>query len=190
MPYIEGYLIEGGPGQDLPRPPGHPSQGLPGAQPGVDNSLPGVPRPVDPSYGIPLPPVTIYPTPPSVGYPLPVPPTYPVRPDQGLPQPPTIWPRPPAPPTVWPPQTPPPLSPTHPIYPGGEGPNQDLPLPPGAVWPPLPPEIAGPVMVICWVVGVGYRWTVLDPSLQPSQPLPPTPGHPDQSLPPVAEPRR
>jgi hypothetical protein len=107
---------------------------------------------------------------------LPSRPTFPVAPDQGLPRPPGVWPKPPSPPGIWPPS--PPLYPSHPIYPGGGGasggsPDQGLPLPPGAVWPPLPPDIAGKVMCFVWIVGIGYRWTVIDPSLKPTHPIEP-----------------
>ena len=90
------------------------------------------------------------PTPPST---LPVPPR-PVRPDNSLPIA--------------------PVHPTLPIYLPG-GPDNSLPLPPGAVWPPLPPGLgASKVLCFVWIVGIGYRWTVIDPSLQPDNELPPT----------------
>jgi hypothetical protein len=41
-------------------------------------------------------------------------------------------------------------------------------LPPGMVWPPLPPSVTGTVMALVWVVGCGYRWTVIDTSLKPT----------------------
>jgi hypothetical protein len=84
---------------------------------------------------------------------------------------------------VWPPSHKPPLHPSHPIYPGGEGPDHELPLPPGAVWPPLPPDIGGKILCFVWVVGIGYRWTVLDPDLKPSHPI-------EEPEPPVAQPKR
>jgi hypothetical protein len=220
MPYIQGYLIEGGVDNDLPRPPARPGNALPGDQPGIDNSLPGLSRPVDPGFGIPLPPVTVTPTPPTIGYPLP--PTYPVPPnyvDNTLPRPPTMWPVPPVPPTTWPPPQPiypgvpiyptlpaPPYPPhvgggpaptppggvvTPPIAPGGETPGTPLPMPPGAVWPPLP-GVEGKVLALVWVVGYGYRWTVLDPSLTVGYPLPggPPGGRVDNALPPTAQPKK
>jgi hypothetical protein len=38
-------------------------------------------------------------------------------------------------------------------------------------------------MCFVWIVGVGYRWTVIDPSLKPDQGLPGSQPHPDQGLP-------
>jgi hypothetical protein len=205
MPFVRGFLQRvnrrGRPvDPDYGIEEGHPDQGLPGIDGPVDpdygigierpGHLPAYGgRPVDPGYGIPLPPVIDNGLPgggerPDQG----LPPTYPVRPDQGLPRPPHVWPKPPMPPTVWPP--PAPVYPSHPIYPGGGGtggsagtPDQGLPLPPGAVWPPLP-GINGKVLCLVWVIGYGYRWTVIDPSLKPSHPLPGDPGNrPDQGLP-------
>jgi hypothetical protein len=60
------------PDQGLPSRPPRPSQGLPGSQPGIDNTLPGQPN--IPSTGLP---------PNVAGQPLPEGP--PNRPDQGLP---------------------------------------------------------------------------------------------------------
>jgi hypothetical protein len=199
MPFVEGYLDE-----RITVGSGRPDQGLPGDQPGIDNTLPGVPGPVDPGYGVPLPPVTIWPTPPRPPHVSggPVPPTYPVDPDYGLPLPPTVWPTPPKP--VGPDQgLPVPIRPSHPIYPPF-GPNNDLPLPPGAVWPPLPPELSGgQYMCMVWIVGVGYRWTVIDTNLHPAHPIVPparpphvstgpvpAPGRPTQPIAPTPEPRR
>ena len=119
MAVTPAYIVTGGgPNNELPGVPGYPDNSLPGSQPGIDNSLPRHARPVDPGYGIPLPPVTVWPTPPTVGYPLPIPPTYPVPPpviDNSPPTPPTMWPTPPFPPTTWPP--PQPIRPGVPVYP-------------------------------------------------------------------------
>jgi hypothetical protein len=155
----------------------------------------GVSGPIDPGYGVPLPPVVSHPIAPGGERPShqPVPPTYPVDPDYDLPVPPTVWPQPPRPvdPSYG---VPVPISPTHPIYLPPVGPDNSLPLPPGAVWPPLPPSVTGEVMCMVWIVGVGYRWTTIDTSLEPThpiaqpplypshQPVPPPP-HPDQGLP-------
>jgi hypothetical protein len=142
----------------------------------------------------------------------PVPPTYPVDPDYGLPAPPTVWPQPPRP--VDPDYSVPvPISPSHPIYmPAPGAPDNSLPLPPGAVWPPLPPALEGDFLVIVWIPGVGWRWTAIDTGLAPTQPiaqpplypshqpvppsgmrpdntLPRPPGRPDQGLPPTAQPK-
>jgi hypothetical protein len=212
---------------------------------GVDNSLPEGPPghvsggpvfptgPVDPGFGIPLPPV-INGGPPEYVSGGPLPPTYPVDPGYDIPIRPGLWPNPPRPPGVWPPPTP--VYPSFPIYipghvgggpmPGGR-PDQGLPpaegqhpdqgpiAPPGAVWPPLP-GASGKLLCFAWVVGYGYRWVVIDTSLEigggpvvppstvpghpshqpvpqpghPGHPLPPAPARPDQELPPTAQPRR
>jgi hypothetical protein len=77
---------------------------------------------------------------------------------------------PPLPPTVkppvgiWPPQLPTPGHPAQPIF-IPDTPDNSLPpeLPPGSVWPPLNPGdgIGGKVLALVWLVGVGYRWAVL-----------------------------
>jgi hypothetical protein len=187
MPFVAGYLRLVGRG-------GRPDQGLPGGggpvDPdygiGIEHPDQGLPEgPVDPGYGVPLPPVvshpippTVWPNPPSPG----APPTYPVDPGYGLPLPPTVWPQPPRPvdPAYG---VPVPIAPAHPIYLPPVGPNHDLPIPPGAVWPPLPPSVTGQVMCLVWLVGIGYRWTTIDASLKPAHPIvPPSavpePGHP------------
>lgn len=80
------------------------------------------------------------------GHPLPIPPL-----------PPDIWPQPPV--GIWPP----PVRPGFPII-IPQPPDKPLPEPPGTIWPPLPPGtgIAGKHWVLIWVVGVGYRWLVID----------------------------
>jgi hypothetical protein len=218
MPYVKGFL-------KIVR-AGHPDQGLPGGEGPVDpdygigieqpdQGLPPVQGPVDPGFGWPLPPVIDNGLPGSGGRP-----TFPVRPDNSLPSRPGIWPQPPV--GIWPP--PPPLLPTHPIYPGGEHPDQGLPpqppsgehpdqglppsgehpdqglppeqphpqppifLPPGAVWPPLPPSIQGPILCFVWIVGVGYRWAAIDPSLTPDQGLPGSGGRPSHPIAPGGRP--
>jgi hypothetical protein len=178
---------------------GHPDQGLPGIDGpvdpgwGISSDRPdqGLPPegPVDPGYGYPLPPVINNGLPATPGvWPRPPRPTYPVDPDYGIPTDPEVWPQPPAPPEVWPPNSGPPLLPTHPIDPGG-GPDNELPLPPGSVWPPLPPSIQGPIMCLIWIVGVGYRWTVIDPSLKPDHELPGAGEHPSHPIAPGRPPR-
>jgi translation initiation factor IF-2 len=168
--------------------------------------------PIDPGFGVGLPPIASHPLPPAPGRPDNGLPTYPVVPGHDLPQPPNVWPRPPRPvrpshpiapgggggATPTPPiaggggrpshpiaPPPVPISPEHPIYLPG-GPDNSLPLPPGAVWPPLPPALDDTeLMCLVWIVGVGYRWTVIDTSLKPDNELPPTtvPPAPDQGLP-------
>lgn len=118
----------------------------------IDNSLPGsgsidnsLPEtPVDPGFGGGLP--------------------SPVDPDFGLPVP---------PPGVWPPP-----NATLPIIPAPPG------TPPGVIWPPigkpptwpgmpdntLPPQI---YWVVVGIPGVGWRYTTVDPSLQPTPPMAP-----------------
>jgi hypothetical protein len=182
MPLVEGYLEERaviGPGR-----PTHPI--LPGGP--VDPGY-GVPGPVDPGYGVPLPPVTVWPSPPGPGHPAhPIQPTYPVDPGYGLPLPPTVWPQPPQPmPPVDPGYgVPIPISPEHPIYipPGtpGNHPEHPIALPPGSVWPPLPPGVEGVFLVYVWIVGVGYRWTTIDTSLQPTHPIAPPPAQPTHPI--------
>lgn len=149
---------------------------------------PGGPdEPVDPGYGIPLPPVishpielpdTIWPSPGHPAHPIVRPPTYPVDPGWGLPTRPDRWPIPPRPvdPQYGVPECP--LTPEHPIYlPPGDPPV----LPPGSVWPPLPPGVTGQLLCFAWIVGVGYRWIVIDTNLKPTHPIAPpplTPEHP------------
>jgi hypothetical protein len=48
--------------------------------------------------------------------------------------------------------------PIHPV-----GPSNPIAIPPGTVWPPLPPSVpAGKAIVLVAISGVGYRWAVLD----------------------------
>jgi hypothetical protein len=180
MPVTPAVIVTGG----------GPNNELPGVPPAVDNSLPEIPGPVDPGWGVPLPPVTVWPIPPGPSHPIVLPPTYPVHPDNSLPVPPSVWPQPPNYPDNSLPIAP--VFPTHPIY-RPVAPNHDLPLPPGAVWPPLPPSLpAGQYMCLVWIPGVAYRWTVIDTNLKPAHPIVPpsgvgiwpSPGHPDQGLPP------
>jgi hypothetical protein len=58
--------------------------------------------------------------------------------------------------------------PAHPIVipPGGPA---TLPMPPGAIWPPLPPAAGtNKLLVIVLIPGVGARWTMIDPTLRPT----------------------
>lgn len=117
----------------------------------------GPERPTDPDYGLPgprptpMPPIAIPPLPP--GFVMP-----PIH----------------LPPEIWPPQ--PPVYPIPPIFiPGGPDntlpgtpgtpgtPDNSLPMPPATIWPPLPPGsgIAGKGLALIWLVGVGYRWLVV-----------------------------
>lgn len=98
---------------------------------------------------------------------------HPVYPDNGLPDggnvgtpenPIVIPPSPPPypsvglPPSVWP------GVPVHLPAPG----DPPITLPPGSVYPPLPPLIeARRAIVLVWIPGVGYRWTVLGPVVEP-----------------------
>ncbi|HTI78947.1 MAG TPA: hypothetical protein VL614_00700 [Acetobacteraceae bacterium] len=193
LPGIDGPVDPGygvgieHPDQGLPGYPGRPSHPIaPGGRP-IDPGW-GVEGPVDPGYGWPLPPVISHPiVPPSPGepthpiapgrpvrpsHPIARPPTYPVDPDYGLPSPPSVWPQPPRPvdPGFG---VPLPIGPEHPIYLPPPGVDNTLPLPPGAVWPPLPPSVTGQVMALVWIVGVGYRWTTIDTSLKPTHPITP-----------------
>jgi hypothetical protein len=103
----------------------------------VDNSLPGAPG--YPSHGLPG---------------IPGVPSHPIV----LPPLPGVY--------------PPPGTPTQPIYlpPPGQvenpivipgSPEHPIALPPGSVWPPLPPSATGKYAVLVYVVGVGYRWFVV-----------------------------
>ena len=170
------------PGYDRPSRPDHIGGG-PVRPPHYPSGGPVRPTyPVDPGYGFPSPP-HMWPIPPRPlrpGHDLPGRPPHvgggpapgrPERPDQGLP--------------------PAPVHPSLPIY--LPGPDNELPIQPGEIWPPLPPGIAqGKVMCFVWIVGIGYRWTVIDTSLKPSAPLPPTtvpPETPDNELPPAPAPK-
>jgi len=148
----------------LPLSAGHPDQGLPPGSPGTPTHpiAPGGIRPSHPIYpggggG--------EPTHPIVGYP-----------DQGLPgggevgEPSHPIVLPPMPPQI----NPPPVSiwPGVPIHPAT--PEHPIALPPGSVWPPLPPSITGEAVILVWVVGVGYRWLVID-AAQVDNELPATP---------------
>jgi hypothetical protein len=101
----------------------------------------------------------------------------PALPAQPLPPLPGIWP-PPGQPNI--PVVLPPLMPTNPIYiegaPSQPGqPSQPIALPPG-IYPPLPPDAglpSGKVAILVWVVGVGYRWIVLERGAQPTPPIAP-----------------
>jgi hypothetical protein len=204
-----GYGNEGGPVD-----PGF-GTGRPPVDPGYDRPAIG---PIDPGFGVGLPPVD-----PGYGHPSrpdhiggggPVRPTYPVDPGYGFPSPPHMWPIPPRPlrpghdlpgrpphvgggPAPGRPERPDqglppaPVHPSLPIY--LPGPDNELPIQPGEIWPPMPPGIAqGKVMCFVWIVGIGYRWTVIDTSLKPAQPLPPTtvpPETPDNELPPAPAPK-
>jgi hypothetical protein len=75
-------------------------------------------------------------------------------------------------PGIWPPPGKPNLPVRIPVDPGygvpifiSEGPENPIALPPG-IYPPLPPSggTSGKVAVLVWVVGVGYRWAVIDTS--------------------------
>lgn len=131
---------------------GSPDQGLPG-NPGY----PGHPLPPFPGYpGHPLPPGGI------------------ALPPIALPPFPGLW--------------PPPGQPTLPIVipPGNvamppifipEDPTKPPALPPGTIWPPIPPDtgITGKVIILVWIIGVGYRWYVYDAAAV-TPPIQPTPG--------------
>src|SRR6185436_6181813 len=180
---------------------------------GPDQGLPPVEGPVDPGYGVPLPPIVSHPIAPGGGPSHPIaPPTYPVDPDYGIPTAPGIWPQPPNPGTPEHPIYLPPLHPSHPIYPvppdgypshpiapggerpthpiapggGGGTPTQPIYLP-GTVWPPLPPSVTGTLIAFCWIVGIGYRWVVIDADASVEHPIAPggiRPTHPIAGQPP------
>jgi hypothetical protein len=114
--------------------------GLPGL--GIGNQLPT--GPVYPGHGLP---------------------GGPVYPSQGLPGEGGSGPRPghdlPAPPVAHLP----PQAGQLPIYPGT--PSHPIAIPPGVVWPPLGPQVPqGKALAVIWIQGLGYRWTVIDTTLQ------------------------
>jgi hypothetical protein len=182
MPFVSGFLR-------VRSRRGHPDQELPEGE-----------GPVDPDYGIdegspeypsidpPAPPPGIWP-------PLtPERPWLPLHPDQGLPRPPVH------------PDQGLPGGPGHPdqgLPPFPGRPDQGLPgepptaghlpsLPPGSIWPPLPPGVHGKylaLVLIAGMPGVRYRYVVIDADLRPDQGLPRPPVHPDQGLPPFAQPK-
>ena len=141
-----------------------PDQGLPGGGGRPDRPGQGLPeQPVDPGFGGGFPGHIHRP-----GHDLPNAPVRPghdlpgqggERPDAGLP------PLPPDParpgnPIVLPPEISNGL-PVHPVTPGN-----DLPVPPGVIWPPLPPNVPqGKALVLVAISGVGKRWAVIDTSL-------------------------
>jgi hypothetical protein len=173
------------PDQGLP-PPGYAS-GQP-VPPGYASTQPIPPwhihGPIDPGYGCGMPPIASgQPVPPGYASGQPVPPTYPVDPGYDLPSPPHLWPAPPRPEQPDQSLPPIPVKPSVPIYLPPEG--EEHPLPPGSVWPPLPPSVTGVVMCLVWIVGAGYRWTVIDTGLQPSVPIYPPPLPPYASGQPV-----
>jgi hypothetical protein len=171
--------------------PRHPDQGLPGGEPGApDQGLPPG-EPGAPDQGLP----------PIFG-------GFPGHPSQGpiFPWPPRPWPPLPWPPRPWPPTPVDPdwgvdagLAPGQPIY-LPIGPDQGLPNPlppvaghlpappePGTIWPPLPPSVpAGTAAVLVWIIGVGWRYTVITIPVAPGQGLPVNPPAPGQGLPPVS----
>lgn len=119
-----------------------------------DNSLPGFPG--HPSQGLPA----------SPGHPDHGLPGGGGHPSQGLP---------PLPPDQAHPGNPivlPPQAGQLPIYP--VAPDNTLPqLPPGVVWPPLPPQVPqGKALALVAISGVGYRWTMIDTSLTVGWPMP------------------
>ena len=181
MPFVSGFLR-------VRKHRHRPDQGLP---PGEE--------PTDPDYGVeegevgggdidnelPEPPPGIWPplTPEHPWRPVPGG-GRPERPSQGLP------PSPGRPPTVGGGLPPTPGHPMEPVEPGDEGSPEHLPsLPPGMIWPPLPPGVHGKYLVLIYVSGIGYRYTVIDASQRPERPgaRPPERPHPE---PPEAQPKR
>jgi len=148
------------PDQGLPGAPVYPSHGLPGGGQ-IDNTLPAPP----PGYPTPGPVPPGGPVDPGYGRPGGGP-----HPGHGLPGVPGL----PSNPIVLP--DPPHVS------------GQPVPPPPPTIWPPLPPSLQIPALILVWIVGVGYRW--IHSGGQPDQGLPPAPVKPDQGLPPTAQPRR
>ncbi|HEX7199488.1 MAG TPA: hypothetical protein VF213_08420 [Dongiaceae bacterium] len=169
MPYVRGFLKVG-----RRQRPGRPDIGLPeeengGTDPdygieeggGIDNELPELPSP-----------------PPGIWPPLtPENPWRPVDPGYGIPggRPPHVGGGPARPPGA------------------GGRPDQGLPgegteveppmvLPPGAIWPPLPPDVHGKFLALVLVGGMGhgvkYRYVVIDADAKP----PHRPGRPEHPI--------
>ena len=105
-------------------------------------------RPIDPGWGV------GFPDRPSTG---PVPPGRPPVAGQPLPRPPG--------------------SPDQGLPGEGGGEAGQLPsLPPGMIWPPLPPGVHGKYLALVLIAGargVRYHYTVIDASLRPSHPIAP-----------------
>lgn len=166
MPYVRGFLKVGRRNR-----PGRPDIGLPEEE-----------RPVDPDYGI------------DEGEPPEI--------DGGLPEP---------PPGLWPPLTPehpwrpipgfPDRPSTGPVRPQ-PAPGQPLPgeppgaghlpsIPPGTIWPPLPPGVHGKYWALVAIGGMPggtvYRYVVVDADARPPKPV-----DPDYGIegPPPATPKR
>lgn len=159
------------PSHGLPSAPGHPSNRPPGSYPGrPDNSLPGGGHVSNRPPG-----------------------SRPGRPDNSLPWNPNVG--------VWPPdETDPDWGvdvgyPSHPIYVPIDParPDNSLPPiadhkplpnpPPGTIWPPLPGNPPpGKAALLVWLVGVGWRYFVVDiqPGHPSQQPIPGTPPRPGQ----------
>lgn len=148
-------------GSNFPGLPGVPTHPIAPGAPGSPEHPIHDPWPGRPSHPISLPPPGFWPPPPAPDQGLP---TEPPQVDQGLP-----------------------IVPDYPIYPDNSLPDGTAPLPPGMVWPPLPPNfnppnLDGKVVALVVIFGVGYRWAVLDLSLVPPgkptlppKPVPPTP---------------
>lgn len=165
MPYVRGFLKVG-----RRHRPGRPDIGLPEPE-----------EPVDPDYGIdegagvdnelpelPLPPPGIWP-------PLtPENPWRPIDPGFGVGRPPTVGGGPARPP----------VTPGRPEQPLPETPEVEPPivLPPGAIWPPLPPDVHGKFLALVLVGGMGhgvkYRYVVIDADAKP----PHRPGRPEHPI--------
>jgi hypothetical protein len=121
--------------------PGHPGQGLPGGE-YPDQGLPPGESPVDPGYGIPLPPPGTFP-PPVASHPIvPAPPGTP---------PGVIWPS--------------PGCPTHPIAGTPGHPDQGLPAEPGT---PTHPIAGTTYWMLVYTPGHGWKYVTVDPTLTPT----------------------
>ena len=175
------------PGYGVPAPPTYPTTGP--VPPGWANRPvdPGYGRPnwspVDPGYGIPT--FGPHPSHPIAGVPpmypsgQPVPPGWgggqPVFPSQGLPVYPSTGPIIPPPPGIWgPPDMPPGVWPTPPTGGGGGGEGGEITNPIGGGF------------VLVWHPKYGFKWFPVGglPPLEPG-----SGEHPDQGLPPTAEPK-
>jgi hypothetical protein len=118
------------------------------------------------------------------------------------------YPLPDPPPGIWPPLTPEhpwrPLPPGPPPVVGGGPARPERPvdpgygieeLPPGTIWPPLPPGVEGKFLALVLIAGspgVKYRYVVIDASLRPDNSLPGGGGarpHPENPIAPTPSPK-
>lgn len=165
MPFVRGFLKVG-----RRQRPGRPDIGLPD-EPEVDPGYgieEGEPPEID--GGLPEPPPGIWP---------PLTPEHPWRPIPGFPDRPSTGPVPPQP------------APGQPLPRPPSVPGQLPEIPPGTIWPPLPPGVHGKYWALVAVGGMPggtvYRYVVVDADARPPRPVDPDYG---VEGPPPAQPKR